>query len=129
MRDVNGFIVQSEHITFNDSLCPTTGQNFSMNYYYYHCNYICIYYVETTTIASEGPSESDGPSLSGGAIAAITVVLLAAIVLVVAIIVTISLVGLSEISLVSIYFTRFYFPGTHFLELRKSLTFTLSSSS
>ena len=93
-----GFIVQSEHITFNDSLCPKTGQNFSMNYYYYHCNYISIYYVATTTIASEGPSESDCPSLSGGVITAITVLLLAAIVLGVAIIVTICLIRQGEIS-------------------------------
>ena len=33
VRDVHGFIVQSENITVNDNFCPTTtGQDFSMHY-------------------------------------------------------------------------------------------------
>ena len=31
VRDLKGVTVKSENITFNDNLCPTTGQNFSMN--------------------------------------------------------------------------------------------------
>ena len=104
VRDLKGVIVQSENITFNHNLCPTTtGQDFSIDYY--HCNYINIYYVAATTITSEGPSGSGGPSLSGGAIAAIAVVVLAAVVLVLVIIITLSLIRLGEISIcVNIFF-------------------------
>ena len=97
VRDLNGATVQSNRITFNDDICPTTtGQVFS-NYPYI---YIRIYiFIAVATITSEGPSESGGPSLSGGAIAAIiAVVVLAAIVLVVAIIITFCLIRLGEIS-------------------------------
>ena len=31
VSDLKVVVVQSENIVFNDSLCPTTGQNFSMN--------------------------------------------------------------------------------------------------
>ena len=62
VRDVKGVIVQSENITFNDNLCPTTtGQDF-----YYHCIYIRKYHIGAITFTPEGLSESDcrGFSLS-----------------------------------------------------------------
>ena len=101
VRDLNEVIVQSENITFNDDICPTTtGQVFNRYPYIYIRKYI---FIAVATITSEGPSESGGPSLSGGAIAAIVaVVVLAAIVLVVAIIITFCLIKLGEIS---VFFT------------------------
>ena len=98
VTDLKGFIVHSKNITFNDNLCPTTtGQDFSINDY--HCNYISIYYIAETNITSEDPSKSNGPSLSGGVIAAIVVLLVIALVVA---IITICLIKQGEIS---VFFT------------------------
>ena len=96
VRDLNGVIVQSENITFNDDICPTTtGQVFNHYLYIYICKYI---FIAAITITSEHPSESGGPNLSSGVIAVIiAIVVLAAIVLVVVIITT-CLIKLGEIS-------------------------------
>ena len=100
VRDLNEVIVQSNSITFNDNICPTTtGQVFNHYPYIYIRKYI---FIAATTITSERPSESGSPSLSGGAITAIAVVVPAAIVLVVAIIITFCLIKLGEIS---VFFT------------------------